>query len=116
MPDGTKKTCYDPFNAIAEPNGRALIETLMGNELTVNALADVLAWNQPKVSKHLAVLKEVGLVSERREGRFRVYRVIAEALKPIQLWINQFEKFWESRLDQLDQYLKDIQNRESNDD
>ena len=111
-----KKTTYDPFNAIAEPNRRALMETLIGNELTVNALVDVLAWNQPKVSKHLAVLKEVGLVSERKEGRFRVYHVNAENLKPIQLWVNQFEKFWESRLDQLDQYLKDIQNRESNDD
>jgi len=106
------KTTYDPFSAVAEPNRRALIETLIGKELTVNALVALLGWNQPKVSKHLAVLKEVGLVTETRAGRFRVYRVNAEVLLPIQLWVNQFEPFWESRLDQLSQYLKDIQARE----
>jgi len=102
-------TTYDPFNAIAEPKRRALIEALIDKELTVNQTVDLMGWKQPMVSKHLGVLKQVGLVSERKQGRFRLYKVNAAKLKPIQEWVVQFEKYWGSNLDHLDTYLNKIQ-------
>ena len=109
------KTTFDPFNAIAEPKRRALIEALVGQELTVNQIVERMGWNQPMVSKHLGVLKQVGLVSERKEGRYRVYRVNADQLKPIQEWVIQFERFWSDSLDHLETYLDEIQTNEVND-
>lgn len=106
------KTTYDPFNAIAEPKRRAIIEGLAGREQTVNQIVEHTGWNQPMVSKHLGVLKEVGLVSERRVGRFRVYRVNAQKLKPIQEWVIQFERYWGDSLKQLDDYITMIQSKE----
>jgi DNA-binding transcriptional ArsR family regulator len=89
------RTTFDPFNAIAEPKRRALIEALAGKELTVNQIVETMGWNQPMVSKHLGVLKQVGLVLERKEGRYRAYKVnvVQEALikspnwekRPVQL-------------------------------
>ncbi len=106
------KTTFDTFNAIAEPRRRALIETMVGNELTVNQIVELLGWTQPMVSKHLGVLKQVGIVSERKEGRYRVYRVNAEHLKPVQEWATQFEQYWSNSLDYLDECLKEIQSSE----
>lgn len=103
------KTTYDVFSAIGEPKRRALIEQLVLKSMTVNELAEVMQWPQPMVSKHLGVLKEVNLVSERREGRFRLYSIRPEELRPIQEWIHQFEKYWGNSLDQLDSYLAGIQ-------
>ncbi|MBC8376051.1 MAG: winged helix-turn-helix transcriptional regulator [FCB group bacterium] len=108
------KTTLDPFNAIAEPRRRVLIEALIGKELTVNQIVDLVGWNQPMVSKHLSVLKQVDLVSERKEGRFRVYRVNAFQLKTIQQWVLQFEQFWSNNLDNLEEYLNVIQKKEVN--
>src|SRR5437868_8406334 len=71
------RTTFDPFNAIAEPKRRALIETLVDKQLTVSEVVERMGWNQPMVSKHLRVLKQVGLVSERKEGRYRLYEVNA---------------------------------------
>ena len=105
------RTTFDPFNAIAEPKRRALIEALVGKELTVNQTVELMGWNQPMVSKHLGVLKQVGLVSERKEGRYRVYKVNAARLKPVQEWVVQFEPFWGNRLDHLDDYLNEIQSK-----
>ena len=109
------RATYDPFNAIAEPKRRALIEALVGKELTVNQTVELMGWKQPMVSKHLGVLKQVGLVSERKEGRYRVYRVNAIQLKPIQEWVVQFEQFWSNSLDHLDEYLNKIQSKEAKD-
>jgi len=105
------RTTFDSFNAIAEPKRRALIEALAGKELTVNETVELMGWNQPMVSKHLGVLKQVGLVSERKEGRCRVYKLNAAQLKPVQEWVVQFEKYWGSSLDQLGDYLNEIQSR-----
>ena len=105
------RTTFDPFNAIAEPKRRALLEALVGKELTVNQTVELMGWNQPMVSKHLGVLKQVGLVSERREGRCRVYKLNAARLKPVQEWVVQFEPFWGNRLDHLDDYLNEIQSK-----
>ncbi|WP_281826105.1 ArsR/SmtB family transcription factor [Vibrio nigripulchritudo] len=103
------KTTYDPFNAIAEPKRRELLEKLAGKEMTVTELVDLLGWNQPAVSKHLGVLKAVDLVHERKEGRFRAYSVNGEQLKLIQNWVIQFEQYWTHTLDSLGDYLQDIQ-------
>lgn len=105
------QTTSDPFNAIAEPKRRAIIETLVGREQTVNQIVEQVGWNQPTVSKHLGVLKKVGLVSERREGRYRVYRVNAAKLKPVQEWVVQFERYWGTSLDLLGDYLNEIQTK-----
>jgi DNA-binding transcriptional ArsR family regulator len=106
------KTTFDTFNAIAEPKRRELIEAMVGKELTVNQTVELMGWKQPMVSKHLSVLKQVGIVSERKEGRYRVYRVNAEHLKPVQEWATQFEQYWSNSLDYLDEYLKEIQLNE----
>lgn len=107
---------YDTFTAIAEPKRREIIEKLVGDELSVNQLVEITQWNQPMVSKHLGVLKEAGLVSERRKGRQRLYRVNADELQPIQIWVRQFEKHWSKQFDQLDDYLYELQNKgEKND-
>ncbi|MGJ8662786.1 MAG: ArsR/SmtB family transcription factor [Marinicella sp.] len=102
---------YDTFTAIAEPKRRVIIEKLAGQELSVNQIVEMTKWNQPMVSKHLGVLKEVGLVSERKNGRQRLYQVNANELQPIQIWVKQFEKHWTKQFDQLDKYLSDLQNK-----
>lgn len=105
-------TTSDPFNAIAEPKRRQLIEALGSAERSVNEIVDLLGWPQPMVSKHLAVLKKVGLAQERREGRQRLYRINAEQLKPIHDWIMPFERYWSENFDRLDQVLLDLQKKE----
>lgn len=109
------RTTFDPFNAIAEPKRRALIEALVGKELTVGQTGELMGWNQPMVSKHLGVLKQVGLVTERKEGRYRVYRVNAAKLKPVKEWVVQFERFWGNSLNYLEDYLNEIQSKEVKD-
>ncbi|SMF04045.1 transcriptional regulator, ArsR family [Alteromonadaceae bacterium Bs31] len=103
------KTTYDVFSAIGDPKRRVLIEHLALKEMTVNELVTAVKWSQPTVSKHLSVLKKVGVVSEVKEGRYRRYRVQPEELRPIQEWMHQFEKYWGNTLDQLDSYLNQIQ-------
>ena len=100
-----RPTTHDPFNAVAEPRRRDLLEAIGTDELSVNEIVERLGWNQPMVSKHLGVLKQVGLVNERRVGRQRLYRVNAERLKPIFDWVSPFEKYWSERFDRLDEVL-----------
>lgn len=102
-------TTYDPFNAVAEPKRRKVLETLGPNELSVNDLVARLGWPQPVVSKHLGVLKKVGLVSEKRVGRQKFYRINAEQLKPIHDWVTPFERYWSERFDRLDDLLDNMQ-------
>ncbi len=105
-------TTFDPFNAVAEPKRRQVLEALGRQELPVNEIVKKLGWTQPMVSKHLGVLKQVGLVSERRIGRQRLYRVNAERLKPIYDWVAPFEQFWNERFERLDEVLQEIQKKE----
>jgi len=91
-----------------------LIEQLVLKEMTVNELVEAVCWPQPVVSKHLGVLRQVRIVSERRQGRFRHYRIQPEELRPIQEWMHQFEKYWGGTMEQLDLYLTDIQTRGKN--
>ena len=109
-----RPTTHDPFNAVAEPKRRQLLEALGERELSVNEIVELLGWNQPMVSKHLGVLKQVGLVSERRVGRQRLYRVNAERLKPISDWVTPFERFWSESYERLDEVLQELQARNRN--
>ena len=105
-------TTYDPFNAVAEPKRRQILEVIGAKELAVNEIIEILGWPQPMVSKHLGVLKQVGVVSERRVGRQRMYRVNMEQLKPIHDWVTPFERYWSESFDRLDEVLQDIQKKE----
>jgi DNA-binding transcriptional ArsR family regulator len=92
-------TTFDPFNAVAEPRRREMLGVLAkGGERPVADLVRTLGWPQPQVSKHLGVLREVGLVDVRRDGRQRLYRLNGEKLKPIHDWVKTFEKFWQQHL------------------
>jgi DNA-binding transcriptional ArsR family regulator len=97
-------TTLDPFNAVAEPKRRRVLELLADSEageLPVNDIVASLRWPQPMVSKHLGVLREVGLVSVREDGRQRYYRINGEVLKPVYEWAKTFEKFWTRHLDRI---------------
>lgn len=94
-------TTLDPFNAVAEPKRRRVLEVLAGGEMPVNGLVRHLGWPQPMISKHLGVLKEVGLVAMRQNGRQRLYSVNGENLKSIHDWAKMFERFWTHQLDRI---------------
>ncbi len=96
-------TTLDPFNAVAEPKRRRVLELLAETEgeLPVNDIVTSLRWPQPMVSKHLGVLKEVGLVSVREDGRQRFYRINGEVLKPMYEWAKTFERFWTGQLNRI---------------
>jgi len=94
-------TTFDPFNAVAEPRRRQVLDILASGERPVNDMVELLGWPQPQVSKHLWVLREVGLVTVRRKGRQRLYSVNGERLKPIHEWVKTFERFWDHQLTRI---------------
>ena len=104
-------TTHDPFNALAEPKRRQILDVIGPRELSVNEIVDLLGWPQPMVSKHLGVLKKVALVSERREGRQKFYRVNGQQLKVIHDWVTPFEQYWVESYDRLDEMVRDIQRK-----
>ena len=91
-------TTSDAFNAVAEPRRRDILSYLAMQERTVSEIVDALEMEQPSVSKHLKVLKEVGLVDVRREGRQMVYRVNGMAIRPLWEWTSTFERMWRHQL------------------
>jgi DNA-binding transcriptional ArsR family regulator len=105
-------TTSDVFNAIAEPQRRRILNLLAGGEQPVNFIAVSLRYKQPQVSKHLRVLREVGLVRVRGAGQQRLYKLDGKGLKPIHDWTKAFECFWNESFDRLDDYLKKLQQRE----
>lgn len=108
-------TTADAFNAVAEPRRRQILDALAGGERPVNGLVRELRLSQPQVSKHLRVLREVGAVDVREAGRQRLYRVNAEALKPIHDWVRDYERLWEERFEQLDAVLVELKQKEEGD-
>jgi DNA-binding transcriptional ArsR family regulator len=106
-------TTTDAFNAVAEPRRREILQILTDGELSVGDIVSVVPVSQPQVSKHLRVLREVGLVRSRTDGRQRLYSLDPLALKPLHDWVSQFEEMWIERLDRLDDYLTDLQRRRS---
>lgn len=105
-------TTSDAFNAIAEPQRRQILTLLKGGECPVNDVARALHMTQPRASKHLRVLREVGLVRVRGAGRQRLYGLDAEGLKPIHEWVGGFEQFWDQSFDRLNEYVKELQRKE----
>ena len=108
-------TTADAFNAVAEPRRRQILDVLAGGERPVNDLVGLLGLAQPQVSKHLRVLREVGAVYVRDDGRQRLYRLNGHALKPIHDWVKQYERSWSERFDQLDDVLADLKQQEGRD-
>lgn len=105
-------TTADAFNAIAEPRRRQILDVLAGGERQVNDLVSELGIAQPLVSKHLRVLREVGAVEVRGDGRRRLYRVNGRALRPIHDWVREYERLWSERFDALDDVLQDLETKE----
>src|ERR687885_2394196 len=95
-------TTADAFNAVAEPRRREILDVLAGGERPVNDLVRILGLAQPQVSKHLRVLREVGVVEVRDDGRQRLYRLNGPALKPIHDWVKNYERLWSDRFDLMD--------------
>jgi DNA-binding transcriptional ArsR family regulator len=105
-------TTADAFNAVAEPRRRQILDVLADGERPVNDLVRRLRVPQPQVSKHLRVLREVGVVDVRNEGRQRLYRLNGRALKPIHDWVKGYERLWSERFDELDVVLEELKTRE----
>ena len=101
-------TTTDAFNAVAEPRRREILDLLATGERPVNDLVRLLGMSQPLVSKHLRVLREVGAVEVRGEGRRRLYRLNAGALRPIHDWVKGYERLWTDRFDRLDDVLEEL--------
>jgi DNA-binding transcriptional ArsR family regulator len=108
-------TTTDAFNAVAEPRRRQILDALTGGERPVNDLVAELGLAQPQVSKHLRVLREVGLVDVRDEGRQRLYRLNGLPLKPIYDWVKNYETMWEERYGALDELLDELKRKEGGD-
>jgi DNA-binding transcriptional ArsR family regulator len=104
-------TTSDVFNAIAEADRRDILDTLTTGEKAVGAIVTQLSMSQPQVSKHLKVLSEVGLVRSRAEGRLRLYRLEPARLRPLHDWLSKYEQMWNDRLDRMDDYLQELQQR-----
>jgi DNA-binding transcriptional ArsR family regulator len=109
-------TTADAFNAVAEPRRRQILDVLSGGERPVNDLVALLGVAQPLVSKHLRVLREVGLVDVRGEGRQRMYCVNSRPLKPIHDWVKSYEQSWSERFDRLDVVLEELKETEEGND
>ena len=108
-------TTTDAFNAVAEPRRRQILDLLAEGERPVNDLVERLGLAQPQLSKHLRVLREVGLVDVRDEGRRRFYRLNGEPLKPIHDWVGAFEQAWTERFEVLDVVLEELKRKDKGD-
>jgi DNA-binding transcriptional ArsR family regulator len=96
-------TTSDPFNAVAEPRRRQILSYLAGHERQVGEIVATVGLDQPSVSKHLGVLRRVGLVHVRRNGRHKLYRTNAEAIRPLHEWTETFERYWTHQLSRVKQ-------------
>jgi DNA-binding transcriptional ArsR family regulator len=105
-------TTADAFNAVAEPRRREILDVLAGGERPVNDLVALIGLAQPQVSKHLRVLREVGLVDVRDEGRQRMYRLNGQPLRSIHDWVKAYERTWEERFEALDELLEELKEEE----
>jgi DNA-binding transcriptional ArsR family regulator len=108
-------TTADAFNAVAEPRRRQILDVLAGGERSVTEVVRLVGLPQPQVSKHLRVLREVGAVLVRGDGRRRLYRLNGQALKPIHDWVKDYERTWSERFAELDAVLEDLKDKEERD-
>jgi DNA-binding transcriptional ArsR family regulator len=105
-------TTTDTFNAIAEPRRREILDVLASGERSVNELVEILGLAQPQVSKHLRVLREVGAVEVRDDGRQRFYRLNGLALKPVHDWVKSYEQTWADRFELIDEVLEELKEQD----
>ncbi|AWM38478.1 Transcriptional repressor SdpR [Gemmata obscuriglobus] len=105
-------TTLDAFSAVGEPRRRDILDLLARGERSVTDVVQALKLTQPQASKHLGVLRKVGLVRVRGAGQQRLYSLNADGLRPIHDWVKTFERLWGERLDRLDQYLQQLQAQE----
>jgi DNA-binding transcriptional ArsR family regulator len=103
------------FAALADPTRRAILERLAQGEATVNELVAPFGLSQPTISKHLKVLEQAGLVSRGRDAQFRPVRLNAAPLAGAARWLGDYRRFWEESFDQLDEYVKDLMQKEKDD-
>ena len=104
-------TTSDVFNAIADGHRRQVLDALIAGEKAVGEIVNDLSLSQPQVSKHLRVLSKAGLVQCRAEGRRRLYRLDPAHLRPLREWMAKYEQIMNERLDQMDDYLKELQGQ-----
>jgi len=109
-------TTSDVFNAVAEPRRRQILDLLALGERPVNDIVEEIDLDQPLVSKHLRVLREVGAVRVREAGRQRLYRLDAAALKPMADWLARYERMWSERFEALEEILDELKESEDGDD
>jgi DNA-binding transcriptional ArsR family regulator len=98
----------DIFKVLSDPTRRAILERLTAGEMTATDLRQGFAITQPAMSQHLAVLRDAGLVQERREGRFAHYQVDREGFAPLHAWLARYRAFWPSRIDNLKDLLREM--------
>ncbi len=110
-PVARASTTSDVFNAIADMHRREVLDALIDGEKAVGAIVNDLSMSQPQVSKHLRVLSEVGLVTCRADGRHRLYRLEPARLRPFSEWVAKYEQAINERLDRMDDYLKELQQK-----
>ena len=111
VPVARSSTTSDVFNAIGDVHRREVLDALITGEKAVGTIVDDLSMSQPQVSKHLRVLREVGLVRCRKEGRRRLYRLEPAHLEPLHEWLATYERTVNDRLDRVDDYLKELQRQ-----
>jgi DNA-binding transcriptional ArsR family regulator len=111
LPMARAATTSDAFNAVAEPRRREILNYLALEERPVGDIVAELQMEQPSVSKHLRVLKDVGLVRVRRDGRRMLYRTNADAIRPLHEWAGMFKKFWRHQLNQVKERAEAKANR-----
>jgi len=104
-------TTSDAFNAVAEPRRREILSYLALKERAVGDIVAALKLDQPSVSKHLGVLRDVGLVKVRRDGRHRFYKTNAEAIRPLHEWASTFERYWTHQLVRVKELAEKKENR-----
>jgi DNA-binding transcriptional ArsR family regulator len=108
MPDPLSAT----FAALADPTRRAILARLASGEVSVTELAEPFAMSLPAVSRHLKVLERAGLIARGREAQWRPCRLEAGPLKDVAGWAEHYRRFWEQSLDRLDDYLRELKNKE----
>ncbi len=104
-------TTSDAFNAVAEPRRRQILLFLAHDEREVGEIVSALGLDQPSVSKHLGVLREVGLVRVRRNGRHRLYKTNADAIRPLHEWTKTFERYWNHQLNRVKERAERVEGQ-----
>ncbi|MFK7695088.1 ArsR/SmtB family transcription factor [Paenibacillus sp. HJGM_3] len=104
---------YKTMSALAEPHRMSIMQLLRDGPRPVGEIADRLRLHQPQVSKHLRVLSDAGLVEMNPAANRRIYKLRPQPLQELDKWLDPFRKMWEERFDRLDEYLQELQKKDS---